>query len=74
MKINLVTVTMFTVGVVLIYSAVKDKDPRDVVKLTLGNKSPAGATAVPSSAPKSNPSPTPIPNAPTPGTGPVISI
>lgn len=74
MKINLVTVTMFTVGVVLIYAAVKDKDPREVVKLALGNKSPAGASAVPSSAPTTNPSPAPIPNAPTPGTGPVISV
>lgn len=40
MKINLVSLTMFTAGALLMYSAVKGFDPRDVVKWALGGKKP----------------------------------
>jgi hypothetical protein len=39
-KINLVSLTMFSVGALLIYSGVKDFDPRDVVSWALGGKKP----------------------------------
>ena len=40
MKINLVSLTMFTAGSLLMYSAVKGFDPRDVIKWALGGKKP----------------------------------
>ncbi len=40
MKINLVSLTMFTAGALLIYSAVKGYDPRAVIQWALGGKKP----------------------------------
>ncbi len=40
MKINLVSLTMFTAGSLLMYCAVKGFDPRDVIKWALGGKKP----------------------------------
>lgn len=40
MKINLVSLTMFTAGALLIYSAVKGYDPRAVISWALGGKKP----------------------------------
>lgn len=37
MKINLVSLTMFVGGVLLVYSGVKDYDPRDVIKWALSS-------------------------------------
>ena len=36
MKMDPLGVVLFAVGAILLYSAVKDKDPRDVVKQALG--------------------------------------
>lgn len=66
MKLNLVNVTTFAIGTVLVYSAVKDKDPRDVVKKSLARQSPAGAATIPSSAKKSDPVNPTTPAAPIP--------
>lgn len=41
MNVNLLGVTLFVAGTVLIYAAIKDVDPRDVVKLSLQGKSPS---------------------------------
>ncbi len=35
---NLVTFVIFTIGLLLMWSAIKDKDPRKVVKEVLGRK------------------------------------
>lgn len=40
MKINLVSLTMFMAGSVLVYSAVKGYDPRAVIRWALGGKKP----------------------------------
>lgn len=36
MKISLMNVVMFSAGVILMYSGITDKDPRDVIKEGLG--------------------------------------
>lgn len=41
MNLSLPTVVIFMVGTILIYSAVKGIDPRDVVRLTLAGKDPS---------------------------------
>lgn len=41
MNFSVANITIFTIGVVLIYAAIKDIDPRDVVKSALKGKSPA---------------------------------
>lgn len=38
MNLNLLGVVALVIGVVLIYAAVKKKDPRDIVKEALGTK------------------------------------
>lgn len=43
MNLNLPAVVMLTAGVVLMYAAVKNKDPRDVVRESLGKKSQHGS-------------------------------
>lgn len=40
MKINLVSLTMFSGGALLVYCGVKGYDPRDVVSWALGGKKP----------------------------------
>lgn len=35
---SVLNVTLFGVGAVLIYAAIKDQDPRDVVRVALGQK------------------------------------
>lgn len=37
-NLSVLNVTLFGVGAVLIYAAVKDIDPRDVVRVALGQK------------------------------------
>lgn len=63
-KLSLIDVVIFVTGGVLIYSAVTNRDPREVVKLALTGKPPAGAkpisTPLPSNAPDNS---TPLPNA-----------
>lgn len=39
MNINLASIVAFSAGVVLIYAAVKNQDPRDVIRRALGNHS-----------------------------------
>lgn len=39
-NVNLVSVILLAAGGILIYSAVKDRDPRAVVKEALGQKAP----------------------------------
>lgn len=38
MKFNLLSTTMFTVGAILIWAAIKDQDPRTLVKNALQGK------------------------------------
>lgn len=45
MKINLVSLTLFTAGSLLIYSAVKGYDPRAVIRWALGGKKPEKMTS-----------------------------
>jgi hypothetical protein len=45
MKINLVSLTMFSVGSLFLYSAVKGYDPRSVVRWALGGKKPEKMTS-----------------------------
>lgn len=40
MKINLVSLSMFTGGTLLLYSGVKGYDPRDVIRWAFGGKKP----------------------------------
>ena len=40
MKFNLLSVVMFGVGGILVYSGIKAYDPRDVLKWGLGGKQP----------------------------------
>jgi len=40
---NLLNVTMFTVGAILVWAAIKDQDPRDIIKNTLQGKPTVGA-------------------------------
>lgn len=58
MKFNLMSVTMFTVGAILIWAALKDIDPRILVQNTLQGK-PTGSGKQP--APKTHPGPSPVP-------------
>lgn len=58
-NLNVMSVTLFVVGTVLVYSAIKNKDPREVVRLSLQGKSPGTAAS------KANV--TLIPNSPVPG-------
>jgi hypothetical protein len=46
---NTTALITFTIGLVLIYASVKNRDPRDVVKEALGQKTlaPSPATATP---------------------------
>lgn len=74
MNISLLTVVIFAGGVVLVYSAVKDKDPRDVLKTSLSGNSPANAKTVPSSAPINPSSPAPIPPAAHPSAGGITPV
>lgn len=46
MNLNLLTVTLIGAGGILIFSAVKGYDPRDVVKGALQGKSPSVAAPV----------------------------
>lgn len=39
MNANLISLIAFAAGAILIYSALQDKDPRDVIKEALGQKS-----------------------------------
>lgn len=38
MNFSVLNVTMFGIGAILIYAAIKDQDPRDVVLVALGQK------------------------------------
>ncbi len=40
MKINLVSLTMFSGGALLLYCGIKGYDPRDVVRWAMGGKKP----------------------------------
>ena len=40
MNFNLLSIVLLSAGVVLMWSAVKDQDPRDVIKNALGGKLP----------------------------------
>lgn len=42
MKFNLLDVTMFTVGVILMWAAIKDLDPRHMVQNALQGKTTTG--------------------------------
>lgn len=63
MNLNLPAVVMFVVGVVLVYAAVKDNDPRDVVLKSLGKPEKFGSLSgtygtlrkLPTTAPSSSP-------------------
>lgn len=46
MKFNLVTVILFSAGVLLIYSGIKNTDPRDVLKEALKGKTVKGKSDV----------------------------
>lgn len=46
MKINLVSLSMFTGGIVLLYSGIKGYDPRDVIKWGMGGKKPKTLQAI----------------------------
>lgn len=46
-NLNLVNLSILVAGIVLIYAAIKDVDPRDVVKNALKGKPTSGAGAVP---------------------------
>jgi hypothetical protein len=88
MNLNLVNVIVFGIGAILVYGAVKDKDPRKVVQEALGQKAAPGKPANVPAAPKpSGPSTVPatyLPptyiqpnNGPTyygPTDGPVLSV
>jgi hypothetical protein len=50
--LNPLGVVLFAVGAVLIYAAIKDVDPRDVVKQGLGGKAPAPVTGANVPVPK----------------------
>lgn len=41
-NLTVLNVTLFGVGAVLIYAAIKDQDPRDVVLVALGQKAKHG--------------------------------
>lgn len=80
MKLNLVNVVVFGIGAILVYAAVKDVDPRDLVKQGLGGPAPAKTTAANSAlatapATPAPPIPTYLPN---PNNGqpqpPVLSV
>lgn len=45
-QISVLSIILFATGAVLIYSAVKDKNPVEVVKLSLQGKNPADAKPV----------------------------
>lgn len=45
MNFNLTALIAFTAGMVLIYAAIKDRDPRDVVKDAMTGKANPGARA-----------------------------
>lgn len=42
MKLNLLNTTLLLAGIILIYAAIKDIDPRDVIKNTLQGKPSSG--------------------------------
>ncbi len=46
MKLNITTLTIFVVGAVLIYSAAKNMDPRDMVRELIGIKTEKRRIAV----------------------------
>jgi hypothetical protein len=52
MKFNLGNIVMFGIGGILLYAAVKDKNPKDVVTAALGNK--AAKAKVASSSAQNN--------------------
>lgn len=64
MKLSITSVVLFAAGVILIYSAVKDKAPQEVIRVSLAGQSPATAKASPSSTSTTAPSIAPIPNTP----------
>lgn len=45
MNLNVVNVVVFAVGAILLYAAIKDTDPRAVVKSALGTPLPASGAA-----------------------------
>jgi hypothetical protein len=60
---NLVAVVMLSGGVILMYAAVKGKDPRDVVGNALGKKDTHAPLIAPTEAPAAaKPSVSPLPN------------
>lgn len=70
MNLNLVSVALFGVGGVLVYSAVKGYDPRDVVRNALTGKAMSATSAKYVVTPSAGAVVTPIPTTPNPATDP----
>lgn len=69
-NLNLVNLTILVAGILLIYAAIKDVDPRDVVKNALKGKPTSGATVPDDGKSWNKTTPKPKPTVPTPGTNP----